>query len=474
MTITDEFVRVPLAQIIIKRDERQRREISTAGLVDSIRQRGVLHPVIIDRQFVLHAGERRVTACRELGHESIIARFIDDLSPIEAKIVELEENVKRADLCWQDSVRGVLEIHHLYLELDEDWTQAETALAIGFKQGTVSMYLTVGPQLVEDKVVGCVTVREAYNLLMRRDQRAEADGLQEILDTSLEVEDELETRQATADEARVNGGATNGTTLVALAGAAGSVTFQAAGGTPPRRLIIDPADSILLESFLHWAPKYQGKKFNLIHCDFPYGINVFAGPQAGGRHVEATYGDSKDVYFALLQCLCENLNRLMSVSGHLMFWFSMRHHQQTLATFAELAPSLQFNPHPLIWVKSDNSGIASDASRTPRHTYETCLLASRGGRNIVKIAADAYSAPTDRTLHPSTKPIPMLRHFMGMLVDENTSLLDPTCGSAAALQAAEALNAKSVLGMDIDEQYVGIARVALRNSRTLRIASREI
>jgi tRNA G10 N-methylase Trm11 len=66
----------------------------------------------------------------------------------------------------------------------------------------------------------------------------------------------------------------------------------------------------------------------------------------------------------------------------------------------------------------------------------------------------------------------MLRHFMTMLVDENTTMLDPTCGGASSLRAAESLGAAYVLGMDIDETTVGAARQALRHSRVLRAAAR--
>jgi len=168
------------------------------------------------------------------------------------------------------------------------------------------------------------------------------------------------------------------------------------------------------------------------------------------------------------------LDRIMSISGHLMFWYSAKHHEVTMETFRRLAPSLVFSPFPLIWVKSDNAGIAADVRRQPRHVYETCLLASRGGRHIVRVVADAYSAPTDKRWHVSTKPEPMLKHFMSMLVDENTRLLDPTCGGGSSLRAAEDLGARTIFGMDVDETTVGNARQALRAARTLRAASKSL
>jgi hypothetical protein len=222
---------------------------------------------------------------------------------------------------------------------------------------------------------------------------------------------------------------------------------------------------------LFWASKYTGKPFNFIHCDFPYGISVFNGPQAAGmRHSQ--YIDDKEIHFKLLETLLTNLDRLASMSCHIMYWYSNQHYDAIRGAIAELAPSLTVHVHPLIWVKSDQAGIAPDPKRHPRHIYETCLLMSRGGRQIVRIAADAYSAPTDKTWHVHTKPEPMLRHFFTMLVDENTIMLDPTCGSASSLRAAESLGARYVFGMDTDETTVGHARQALRHSRVLRAAGR--
>ncbi len=234
-------------------------------------------------------------------------------------------------------------------------------------------------------------------------------------------------------------------------------------------------ESILHESFLSWAPTYSGPKFNFLHCDFPYGVELFSGPQGRGAELgqegaQTGYKDSKDVYENLIRCLCTNLDRVMSVSAHMMFWLSADWQiiSHTVRLFNELAPDLKFHKFPLIWLKSDNAGIASDPRHGPRHVYEACLLASRGSRNIARVKGDSYSAPTDKKLHPSTKPEPMLRHFMEMLVDETTSMLDPTCGSGASLRAAESLGARTVLGLEIDKQFVEPARLALKQERGKR------
>jgi len=187
-----------------------------------------------------------------------------------------------------------------------------------------------------------------------------------------------------------------------------------------------------------------------------------------------TYKDPKDVYFTLLEAFCVNLNNFMSSNAHLMFWYSAKHRAETQRMFAELAPSLQFYPHDLIWFKSDNAGTAGDATRHFRHVHETCMFAYRSGRQLVQVMADTYSCPTDREFHPSTKPEPMLRHFFSALVDESTSILDPTCGGGSAIRAAESLGCLASLGLETDEEHCKSARQGLRRFRAMRSATKDL
>lgn len=241
--------------------------------------------------------------------------------------------------------------------------------------------------------------------------------------------------------------------------------------TTPALIAAPRPESILLEDFIEWSEAYSGPRFNFIHCDFPYGANVFGGPQSG-RDKWTTYDDNPDVYWALIRAFCKNRDKFMLPSAHLMFWYSIDFHSDTIKLFSELAPELSFNPKPLIWTKSDNVGIISDPQRGPRHVYETCLFASREDRRVIQSISDSYACPTDKAWHPSTKPVPMLSHFMRMFVDEHTEMLDPTCGSGSSLRAAEALGAKRVLGLERDAEFADGARVALKQDRAKRILSK--
>lgn len=499
MPLLDSYPRVSLSQIHVPASLRQRQaerladgSVDTSGLEASISRQGVIMPLLVeepdptqgDPRFVLVAGERRLQSCKNLvasgqlraanGQDltTVPVRLASDLTRIEARMFELEENCKRKDLAWQDSVRALAELHALFVAQDSEWTQRETAEAASITPGWTSMFLQVAEALDDERVQQATSARQAYEILQRRAKRALGDALDElagvpITATPAGLEGEPLDIYSIAREADVPVAdlveveTSDGTSRVIVA----STSFR----QPP------PSESILCADFLSWAPLYEGPSFNLIHCDFPYGVNLFNGPQGQGLEHDPGYTDTLETYEALLICLCENLDRLMSLSGHLMFWYSndLEHRQLTERLFARLAPSLAFTRFPLIWHKSDGKGIAADWRREPRHVYETCLLGSRGARQILQVLDDHYSAPVDRSLHASTKPEPMLRHFMSMLVDSQTRLLDPTCGSGSSLRAAESLGAK-VLGLELDPANCEIARNALKQSRTLRQQSRAV
>lgn len=472
MPLSDTYQRLPLDSITVLRDERQRRVIHNKDhLKESIQRNGVMQPIIVRLESVqdgtvgctLVAGERRLHFSRELELPDIPVRFAHDLSPTEAQILELEENIKRSDLDWQDIVRGVSRIHALYRELDAEWTQSETAAACGLSHSAISIYLSVARCDAEDsRIWEAGSILEAYNVIKRRESREMGDALEELLGPSPVLEQPSLPPQVLPS---------------------GEVVVQPAIWAPTP---VPPThETILHEDFLQWAPSYSGRKFNFIHCDFPYGINPFSGEQGRGANPDQ-YEDDPQIYWTLLKCLCDNLPRLMSISSHMMFWYSdkLRDHGDqcpanptglgTIEFFRTWAPSLSIHVYPLVWVKSDNAGIAGDSRRHPRHIYETCLLLSHGGRQLVGIKADAYSAPTDHRLHPSCKPEPVLHHFMSMFVDEQSTVLDPTCGSGSALRVAERLNAKHVLGLEKDWSFCETARKALREARLMRQGERAV
>ena len=454
---------IPLEQIRVERESRQRSSIDKTKvkeLAEDIARHGLIHPILVERDtFKLIAGEHRLQAffylrdCRiepEKWHQ-IPCHFAYDVSPEELEALELSENIKRSAMTWTDEALAVLRYHQLQENLDSEWGVNRTAEALGLAPSTASKHLAVAREIKRSnpKVLAAGGLTTAYNIIQRNHSRAIQDELStmdDILGEAKSVPD-IETPGISIDTSE----RTSHTEL--------DRNF------PPE---LEPSPIITL-SFLDWIETYSGPKFNLLHCDFPYGIGHHKSDQ-GNTAAWGEYDDDIGTYYNLLSALCGNLDRILLPSAHVVFWLGGDHemHEVTRNYFNKYAPSLDINPRPLIWHKSDNKGILPDPTHGPRYTYETALFMSRGNRQVVQAIANSYAAPTARNrIHASEKPEPMLRHFFRMLVDEHTSLLDPTCGSGSALRAADSLGAKHVLGLEMNPEFAEAATDAFTRARNI-------
>lgn len=406
---TGTFETVILTSIFVDREVRQRRELKgVEELAQSISEVGLINPPVVDRNLKLIAGERRLEACRSLGWDSIPVQFADDLPEEELYLIELEENVKRLDLTWQEQNDAIARYHEMRAKADPEWNATKTAKALGLSSPAISQHLAVSnarkkvPDLSKTPKLST-----ALNLVRRAQERkAQSEILKIKQDTS----------------------------------------------TPVRPVKLIHGD------FLAWAPAYSGHPFNLIHCDFPYGINATKTGQSAAKTFGG-YEDTPEVYFNLINCLLEHQDTLVAESAHCLFWFSMNFYEETKSLFEK--GGWRVDKFPLIWFRSNNKGIIPDTNRGGRRVYETCFLMSRGDRKIVAPVSNLVAHPVENEDHMSQKPQEVLRHFMRMLVDENTVLLDPTAGSAGALDAAEALGAALSVGVERDREYYERAKMRL-------------
>lgn len=124
-------------EIIVNRDARQRTDVlDTSEIAESIARVGLIQPIVVERRrenIILVAGERRLRACLDLNLTSIPVVFKENLSQIKLRLIELEENIKRKDLPWQDKAKAINELHFDFKENEERalWTISDTAREIG-------------------------------------------------------------------------------------------------------------------------------------------------------------------------------------------------------------------------------------------------------------------------------------------------------------------------------------------------------
>jgi ParB family chromosome partitioning protein len=164
-----------------------------AELEDSIRQNGLLQPLVVRRakegaadgaEWELVAGERRWRAVRRLGWSEVpvVVREIDDRAMLVLAIVE---NVQRADL-------SPLEEATAYKRLMDDFnfTQAEVAESVGRERSTVAnllRLLSLPPSVHRLLDEGKLLMGHARALLGLENEREIADLARVAADSGMTV-----------------------------------------------------------------------------------------------------------------------------------------------------------------------------------------------------------------------------------------------------------------------------------------------
>jgi ParB family chromosome partitioning protein len=160
------------AQIPVERiranPEQPRRLFDPAELerlAESIRQHGILQPVVVRRAedglYELVVGERRWRAAQQAGLAAIPA-VVADVAPRERLALALVENVQRHDL-------NPMELAHAFQALAEQGaTQDEIGARVGFDRATIANHLRLldlSRELQQDVEGGALTLGHAKALL---------------------------------------------------------------------------------------------------------------------------------------------------------------------------------------------------------------------------------------------------------------------------------------------------------------------
>jgi ParB family chromosome partitioning protein len=75
-------------------------------LMNSLKKYGQLNPVIVDSDYELIAGYRRLEAAKRLGWSSIKVLVVDNPTDVEKLELELEENLQRKELSQEEISSG--------------------------------------------------------------------------------------------------------------------------------------------------------------------------------------------------------------------------------------------------------------------------------------------------------------------------------------------------------------------------------
>ncbi|MCL2601460.1 MAG: ParB/RepB/Spo0J family partition protein [Treponema sp.] len=193
---------IPLEHVIANPNQPRKTfdEAELAELTDSIRQQGVIQPILVedagDGTFMIIAGERRTRAARLAGLTEIPA-ILRRYSEEKRMVVALIENIQRANLNAIEEAAAYRQLMEL-----ENLSQEEAAAKVGKNRATVAnalRLLKLPPPMQESIRKGELSSGHARAVLSVADPREQELLFHDILAKGLSVR-EAEKRAAVLGE----------------------------------------------------------------------------------------------------------------------------------------------------------------------------------------------------------------------------------------------------------------------------------
>jgi site-specific DNA-methyltransferase (adenine-specific) len=427
---------IPITEV--KVGDRMRKTFGDIeALGASLARFGLLNPIVLDNENNLIAGHRRILAAKHIGWADIAYRRLEELDQIAKTEIELEENIRRKDLEWQEEV---IALYKLYRAKQDRYGEKGSPLAeqggYGIEEasreldrasGSISMDLQLAkglyefPELVEEKTKSAAFKR--YRRLKETQLRAElAKRKQEVSAVTEESEEDLEDDVA---EAEAPVGIQRQPIRKALWKGIG-VFYHADARDVLRQL---PEASV-----------------DVIVTDPPYGIGMYreGSPMSSSKFAEgqgAMYGDNPKEIMDMLDETFLHAARLLKPDGHAYIFFHMTRYEPVYLMLRKHFGTCE--PTPIIWIKQ-TTGIG-DPNRNWVYNYEPCFWVNRG-RGLVKpqpfntLKYDTVS----KKIHSVEKPVALMRHFIEASAVKGELVLDPFGGSGSTLVAAAQLGCKFI------------------------------
>lgn len=421
-----ELLSLDPSSIFVDKTIRQRQEMGDVdGLAESIKAFGQLQPILVERRedgsLALVAGGRRLEACKKLRIN--VFAVVDGLQSEDQRLFhELEENVRRKDITWQEKTCATAAIHKKCLAknilLGEKWLPVYTGQLVGVSQASVYNALKVAEQLEkgDEEIMKCGGVREAIQILAKRAERKAT----QLLVT------------ASSPPPSDGGFDTPGDAAIATT----SVEFNAPKRAR-RKLEIVHGDAI------KWLGKQADKSLTCIYCDPPYAIDMDNIQQEGGgmniEDVRDTH-DVKENLDLLTRLIPVVAAKLVQGNGFFAMWCDTWHFRD-IARICD-ACGLNVQRWPFVWVKTHRcQNMAAMYNFTKN--IEVCLIARTHKSLLVAPQGDCTfigeNDKPDWVSNPFWKPLPLHQRILSAIATPGTRIIDlfGGCGSIG-LAATEA------------------------------------
>lgn len=380
-----------------------------------------------DGKYKLLAGGRRCKAAELIKAETIRADvWPKNMTEREMLWVELEENIRRKNMTWQEEVNLQNKLLTLTKELvgPEDRGREMTILAktTGADLSTVSRDIKLHQAMKTiPQIAAAPTKRDAIKLLTKMEEAV----------IHKELAKRAEKRNAT---------------------------------TGVDKIRQDILKSFIVGDFFKNVGRVPENCINFIDLDPPYGIDyedIHSGRADENKSIGEFHEVSEEEYYGFMEKVGKECFRVCTSNAWLVCWCSIWRLDDTFKALTKAGFLMEKSP--IIWVKPGNQGRNRNPSTKKTVDYEVALYGRKGNAQLVKQGTGSvYSAVrAAKNIHPTEKPVPLLVDVFKDFVSPGQRIMSPFLGSGNTLLAANLVGAQA-FGFDLSEEFKASFNVRLQ------------
>lgn len=419
---------------IIVPEGRQRKSFNQGKLeelAESLKQYKQLQPGLCRKEegkVILIAGERRLRAC-QLAEIPYAYTLYDEKIDINlAKELELEENLCRDDLTWQEEVEAKNMLHELYQKkggktspgAKGGHTIEQTARILNQSKSTLSKELDLKIFMEFDDVRNAPTKTEAMKIVKRhKEAMAREVNLKKVLEKR-----EREEREEDATSA---------------------YTFNF---SEPNKEDMEAQLQKKMDYYVSHAlhgemektlKKFEDNHFQIVFFDPPWGVG-FDEVKRESRS-KKNYEDKEEDFNIKFPQWLSLIYKKMAEDSILFLFFGIANYSFVYDVIERTG--FETNRMPLIWYKK-----GAHHTRNPKvwfgRSYEPIAYCRKGKKDIILQGASdiiTTTAPTPKMKkdHPSAKHPDIYRNLLRRVAFPGDNVLDPMAGSGMIAVACESL-----------------------------------
>lgn len=388
-----EFVTLKITDVKIgkrfREDLGSKEELELLAV--TVKDKGVLHPIIVDSKFQLISGRRRLEASKIAGVKTIPARIRLSKTELDKREVELIEDVARKDLQWQERSKLQKRIFELKKAQDPNWNKTKQGLLQDTSKASIIRQLELADAIeIIPELAECNSEDQAYKTLKRLQEHAIVSEM----------------------ASRVKG---KGMERAKWA-----------------------SDNYIIRDAIEGLKKVKNGVADFLEVDPPYAISLNERKERSGRSTVDKYEEiPPEKYPKFVSQVAKEVFRVMRQNSFCIWWHAPQWYQPVFDILNNLGFSV--TDVPAIWLKS-NSGQTASPDTTLGSCYEQFFVARKGKPKLRKPGrANVFEFTAlsgGKKIHKTEKPLDLYLEIVDTFCYPNFSICSPFLGSGNVLRAA--------------------------------------